>query len=99
MQNVQLPLIVATKRKQTHLGDVNKIIDLNTFPPLGGLGHLTNITMYEIVRRNLQRITWDTISIILKEACSNGAFESYCGSRGVGRERLEIADGKSDAQI
>lgn len=97
MQNVQLPLLIATKGK--HLGDVNKIIDLNTFPPLEGSGHLTNITVYETLRRKLQCITCDTISIILKEACSNGAFESYRGSRGVGRERLEIADGKSDAQV
>lgn len=34
-----------------HLGDVNKITDLNTFPPLRVLEHLTNITKYEIVRR------------------------------------------------
>lgn len=99
MQNVQLLLTTATKSRQIHLGDVNKIIDLSTSPPLGGWEHLTNTTICEIVRRKLQCITRDTISIILKEACSSGAFESYCGSRGVGRERLEIADGKSDAQI
>jgi len=99
MQNVQLLPITATKHKQTHLGDVDEIMDLNTFPPLGWLGHVTYITIYETVRRKLQYRTCNTSSIILKETCSNGAFESYGGSRGLGRECLEIADGKSDSQI
>lgn len=40
MQNVQLLLTTATKSRQIHLGDVNKIIDLSTSPPLRGLGTL-----------------------------------------------------------
>lgn len=47
----------------------------------------------------MQGIICYAISLVLKEAYSNRALEIYCGNRGVGRECLETADGKSDAQV